>query len=128
MGEEEALLVVGRWPLVVGPWSLAVSRWPPPVVQIRRHLSSAGILPAVSRASRPRTERSPTELTVRHDGGMVMNGPTPIMSIMFSAVALLTPIPRIRDVEASLVAGRWSLAKAMSFTGEIALVVDEKRR
>ena len=44
--------------------------------------------------------------------GMVMNGPTPIMSIMFSAVALLTPIPRMRagEEEASLVVGRWSLA------------------
>src|SRR5579862_4760749 len=28
--------------------------------------------------------------------GMVMNGPTPIMSIMFSAVALPRPMPRIR--------------------------------
>src|SRR5277367_2012916 len=28
--------------------------------------------------------------------GMVMNGPTPIMSIMLSAVALPSPIPRMR--------------------------------
>jgi hypothetical protein len=44
---------------------------------------------------------------------------------MFSAVALLTPIPRISDGEASSVAGRWSLARAMSFTGKIALRVDK---
>jgi hypothetical protein len=31
--------------------------------------------------------------------GMVMNGPTPIMSIMLSAVALPSPIPRIKPVE-----------------------------
>ncbi len=29
--------------------------------------------------------------------GMVMNGPTPIMSIMFRAVALLTPMPLIKE-------------------------------
>ena len=29
--------------------------------------------------------------------GMVMNGPTPIMSIMLSAVALPNPTPRTRD-------------------------------
>src|SRR5580658_1820235 len=34
----------------------------------------------------------PIALTIR---GRVMNGPTPIMSIMFSAVALPSPIPRI---------------------------------
>ena len=39
--------------------------------------------------------------------GMVMNGPTPIMSIMFSAVAVPRPTPRISW---SLVVGRWSLA------------------
>src|SRR5208337_2843951 len=33
--------------------------------------------------------------------GMVMNGPTPIMSIMFSAVALPSPIPRMRVGEAA---------------------------
>src|SRR3984957_21202231 len=31
--------------------------------------------------------------------GMVMNGPTPIMSIMLSAVALPSPIPRMRPGE-----------------------------
>ena len=31
--------------------------------------------------------------------GMVMNGPTPIMSIMLSAVALPRPMPRIRPGE-----------------------------
>src|SRR5579862_2645655 len=35
----------------------------------------------------------PIALTIN---GIVMNGPTPIMSIMFSAVALLSPTPRIR--------------------------------
>ncbi len=35
--------------------------------------------------------------------GMVMNGPTPIMSIMFSAVALHSPIPRMRLGEPGLV-------------------------
>ena len=34
--------------------------------------------------------------------GMVMNGPTPIMSIMFSAVALPRPMPRIRVGELGL--------------------------
>ena len=34
---------------------------------------------------------------------MVMNGPTPIMSIMLSAVALPRPIPRIRLGEPELV-------------------------
>ena len=57
----------------------------------------------------------PIALTIR---GMVMNGPTPIMSIMFSAVALPTPIPRIRAgreasvVQSSVVSlrrSRWSL-------------------
>src|SRR5260370_14183021 len=32
--------------------------------------------------------------------GMVMNGPTPIMSIMLSAVALARPIPRMRPGDA----------------------------
>src|SRR6476646_4666943 len=32
--------------------------------------------------------------------GMVMNGPTPIMSIMFRAVALLTPMPLIKGWDA----------------------------
>ncbi len=35
----------------------------------------------------------PIALTIK---GMVMNGPTPIMSIMLSAVALPSPTPRIR--------------------------------
>src|SRR2546430_183783 len=38
----------------------------------------------------------PIALTI---SGMVMNGPTPIMSIMLSAVALPRPIPRIRPGE-----------------------------
>ena len=46
-------------------------------------------------------------LTIR---GMVMNGPTPIMSIMFRAVALPTPIPRISGGR-SLAVGRWSLVE-----------------
>ncbi len=50
--------------------------------------------------------------------GMVMNGPTPIMSIMFSAVALLTPMPRIRGVGGVVglgdVVGRWSLVVGLS--------------
>jgi len=33
--------------------------------------------------------------------GMVMNGPTPIMSIMFSEVADHNPIPRMRSAEAA---------------------------
>src|SRR5579863_7990975 len=37
--------------------------------------------------------------------GMVMNGPTPIMSIMLSAVALLRPTPRIRAGDAGLLPG-----------------------
>ena len=55
--------------------------------------------------------------------GMVMNGPTPIMSIMFRAVALETPMPRIRVwgawlvvPAASSVGCRWSLARSMGFT------------
>src|SRR5258707_5954676 len=44
---------------------------------------------------------------------MVMNGPTPIMSIMFSAVALPRPMPRIRG-ESLLVVGRWSLADVIA--------------
>ncbi len=40
--------------------------------------------------------------------GMVMNGPTPIMSIMFSAVALLSPTPRMRGWSGRAV-GRRSL-------------------
>ena len=45
--------------------------------------------------------------------GMVMNGPTPIMSIMFSAVALETPMPRIRvwELRWSFRLRRWSIRR-----------------
>ena len=80
--------------------------------------SSAHTRPSHMAKTAPRTQPSmacgpPMALTI---SGMVMNGPTPIMSIMFSAVALQTPMPRIRGWELrwsfrlrrwSLVVGRW---------------------
>ena len=74
--------------------------------------SSAHTRPSQMANTAPRIQPSiacgpPIAPTIR---GMVMNGPTPIMSIMFSAVALPTPIPRIESaascVRRSLVVGR----------------------
>ncbi len=82
--------------------------------------SSAHTRPSHMAKIAPRIQPSmacgpPMALTI---SGMVMNGPTPIMSIMFSAVALQTPMPRIRVwgaslvvPAASLVVRRWSLAQ-----------------
>ena len=47
--------------------------------------------------------------------GMVMNGPTPIMSIMLSAVALPNPMPRIRPWESELLCGGACIACKASF-------------
>src|SRR5271157_3177739 len=59
--------------------------------------SSAHTSPSQSANIAPRIQPSiacgpPAALTIK---GMVMNGPTPTMSIMFSVVALARPTPRI---------------------------------
>ena len=48
-----------------------------------------------------------------------MNGPTPIMSIMLSAVALPRPIPRMRWGDWGFVVSRSSLAGRRSFWDDI---------
>src|ERR1035441_8193999 len=60
--------------------------------------NSADTSPSHTASSAPATQPSsacgpPMALTT---SGMVMNGPTPIMSIMFSEVALHSPMPRMR--------------------------------
>ena len=57
--------------------------------------------------------------------GMVMNGPTPIMSIMFSAVAVPNPIPRMSGVligELSVGVGivEWGLGRQWSVISDLA--------
>src|SRR5580692_8786456 len=63
--------------------------------------SSAQTRPSHMAKIAPKTQPSmacgpPIALSI---SGMVMNGPTPIMSIMLSAVALPNPIPRMRPGE-----------------------------
>src|SRR5271167_1210983 len=65
--------------------------------------SSAHTMPSHNARAAPRIHPSmacgpPAALMIK---GMVMNGPTPIMSIMFSAVAEPSPTPRTRVVPRS---------------------------
>src|SRR5208282_897400 len=76
--------------------------------------SSAHTMPSHSARAAPRIHPNmacgpPAALMMR---GMVMNGPTPIMSIMFSAVAEPRPMPRTRVVPWSACPGGLGLAMA----------------
>ena len=62
----------------------------------------------------------PIALTI---SGMVMNGPTPIMSIMFRAVAPPNPTPRIKCGEDALSPDRLGSA-AITFVSLLSFVVN----
>src|SRR5271165_1313053 len=85
-----------RRPREFGPYASLRYWYEPPALGMAAP-SSAQTSPSHRASTAPTIQPSmawgpPAALTIR---GMVMNGPTPIMSIMFSVVALAKPMPRI---------------------------------